>query len=43
MRLRPYSTIGWFMLEALGALEMDRTDNPVMRAWMIDSVTEACA
>jgi hypothetical protein len=38
MRLRPYSTLGWFMAEAVGALEMDRTENPIMQAWMLDAI-----
>lgn len=40
MKLRSYSTLGWFMLEALGALEMDRTEHPVMRAWMLDTESD---
>ncbi len=36
--MRTYSTLGWHMLEALGALELDRTEHPVMRAWALDAI-----
>lgn len=35
--MRTFSTLGWFMIEALGALHVDDTKDPVIRAWMIDA------
>jgi hypothetical protein len=35
--MRPFSTLGWYMHEAVGALHIDETTNPVMQAWMVDA------
>jgi hypothetical protein len=35
--MRPFSTLGWFALEMVGALELDRTTHPVMQAWALDA------
>jgi len=37
--MRPFSTLGWFALEMVGALELDRTTHPVMQAWALDALT----
>ena len=36
--MRPFSTLGWFMLETVGAVHIDETTNPIMQAWMVDAI-----
>jgi len=36
--MRTFSALGWFALEMIGALELDRTTHPVMQAWALDAV-----
>jgi len=35
--MRPFSTLGWFMLEAIGALHLDQTKDVVLQAWILDT------
>jgi hypothetical protein len=36
MRLRTYSTLGWYTAQALGALHFDQSENLALAAWMLE-------